>query len=296
MEKVKIEAHASLIAANTTFGLGIPITKDLLFSGWTTPMGYMLARCVGSLVFFWVASLFVKKEHVPWRDKLIIMGGGLIGFLIGQALTALSLDYTTPVYYSVIATLTPVATMLCAALFINEKITALKTAGVIVGIAGALLMVFMGWQSGKGRNDVLGIGLAVLSLLAWAIYLIITKEVVKKYSPTTIMKWIFLASTICILPFSLPELSEQKILFAPFAWQPWAELLFIVLLATIAGNYAIPFAVKQLQATTVSVYTNLQPIIASFVAISIGQDQLTWDKPVALIMVLLSAWIVTKRQ
>jgi outer membrane receptor for ferrienterochelin and colicins len=47
------------------------------------------------------------------------------------------------------------------------------------------------------------------------------------------------------------------------------------------------------QGTEVSVYTNLQPIVASFVAIAIGQDSLTWDKPVSLILVLASAWMVT---
>jgi drug/metabolite transporter (DMT)-like permease len=50
---------------------------------------------------------------------------------------------------------------------------------------------------------------------------------------------------------------------------------------------------KSLSATTVSIYTNLQPMVASFVAIFIGQDRLTWDKPVAAILVLLSAYIVT---
>ncbi len=50
---------------------------------------------------------------------------------------------------------------------------------------------------------------------------------------------------------------------------------------------------KYLQATTVSIYTNLQPVIASFVAILLGQDFLTWDKPVAAVLVLLSAYIVT---
>jgi drug/metabolite transporter (DMT)-like permease len=50
---------------------------------------------------------------------------------------------------------------------------------------------------------------------------------------------------------------------------------------------------KYLQATTVSIYTNLQPVIASFVAIMLGQDFLTWDKPVAGALVLISAYIVT---
>jgi drug/metabolite transporter (DMT)-like permease len=69
--------------------------------------------------------------------------------------------------------------------------------------------------------------------------------------------------------------------------------VLIVVGATALGYFLIPFAMRYLQATTVSIYTNLQPIIASFVAIALGQDQLTWDKPVAAVLVLLSAYIVT---
>ena len=50
---------------------------------------------------------------------------------------------------------------------------------------------------------------------------------------------------------------------------------------------------KWLRATTVSIYTNLQPVVASLVAIAIGQDILTWDKPVAGVLVLLGAYFVT---
>ena len=39
---------------------------------------------------------------------------------------------------------------------------------------------------------------------------------------------------------------------------------------------------------------NLQPVVASLVAIAVGQDLLTWDKPVAALLVLLGAYIVTK--
>jgi drug/metabolite transporter (DMT)-like permease len=78
-----------------------------------------------------------------------------------------------------------------------------------------------------------------------------------------------------------------------WGWDGVVEMLFIVLGATSLGFFLIPFAMKYLQATTVSIYTNLQPVIASFVAIMLGQDVLTWDKPVAGVLVLLSAYIVT---
>ena len=108
------------------------------------------------------------------------------------------------------------------------------------------------------------------------------------------MKWVFLASAIAVLPFSLTDLQSATLYSAATEWSGLAEMAFIVVFATVAGYFAIPFAMRFLKATTVSVYTNLQPIVASLVAIALSQDVLTWDKPVALVLVLLSAWLVTK--
>lgn len=292
--KNKIQAHSAVILANVIFGLGVPVTK-LLLDEWVSPMGYMFTRCLGAAVIFWLISLFMPKEPVERKDLLIIMLGGLLGFVVSQTLTAWALVYTTPVYFSLIATLTPVATMLMAAVFLKETLNGKKTIGVLIGIAGTLLMVFMGWQGGSGTNDVLGIFLTILSLLTWVIYLLITRNVSQKYSAVTQMKWIFLISTLAVLPFAAPEWGQQKLFSAAWAWTGVAEMAFIVLFATVMGYFAIPFAMRYLPATTVSIYTNLQPVVASLVAIYIGQDVLTWDKPVAGILVLLSAYIITRK-
>ena len=294
MEKNKIAAHASLLVANIIFGLGVPITK-LLLDNWVSPMAWMATRCIGAAVIFWAVSLFMPKEKVPIKDLFVIMTGGLIGFLVSQTFTAWAIDYSTPTYVSFIGTLTPVMTMVCAALFIGERISGRGLVGVVIGIIGAMLMVVMNWQGGAGKNDVLGIGFALLSLLTWAIYLIITRKVSAKYSAVTQMKWIFLVSSVAILPFSWSDLAHSTLYSSAWQWSGVLEMAYIVVLATVVGFFAIPFASRYLKATTVSVYTNLQPILASFVAIALGQDMLTWDKPVALILVLLSAYMVSKR-
>lgn len=295
MDYHKLQGHSAVLAANVIFGLGVPVTAILL-TDWVSPMVYMLTRCVGAAVIFWAISLFLPCESVSRRDLLVIMGGGLLGFVISQTLTAWALVYTTPVYFSFIASLTPVATMLTAALCIGEKITPVKAAGVVVGIVGALLMVMMNWTGGSGRNDILGIFLGFMSLLTWAVYLIITRKVSQKYTAVTQMKWIFLVSSVAVLPMAWGELGSQPLYSPMWQWSGVAEMVFIVVFATVAGYFAIPFAMRYLKATTVSIYTNLQPIVASFVAISLGQDVVTWDKPVALILVLLSAYIVTREE
>lgn len=295
MDKHKIEGHSAVLLANVIFGLGVPVTK-LLLDEWVSPMAYMATRCMGAAAIFWLISLFMPREHVERRDLLVIMGGGLLGFVVSQTLTAWALHFTTPVYFSIIATLTPVATMVCAALLIGERICLRGALGVAIGVVGALLMVMVGWQGGSGMNDLLGIGLAVLSLLTWAVYLIITRKVSVKYTAVTQMKWVFLVSTLAVLPFSWTDLQASRLYSSQWAWSGVAEMAFIVVFATVAGFFAIPFALRYLKTTTVSVYTNLQPIVASFVAIAVGQDLLSWDKPVSLALVLLSAWIVTNSQ
>lgn len=293
MQNHRLQAHTAVLLANIIFGLGVPVTK-LLLDQWVSPMAYMATRCLGAAAIFWLISLFLPCEKVAPRDLTVIILGGLLGIVVSQTLTAWALTFTTPVYFSLIATLTPVATMLCATLFIGEKISTRGVVGVTLGVAGAMLMVFIGWQGGSGKNDILGIALTLLSMFTWAVYLIITRKVSARYTAVTQMKWVFLASAIAVLPFSLTDLQSATLYSAATQWSGLAEMAFIVVFATVAGYFAIPFAMRYLKATTVSVYTNLQPIVASLVAIALSQDVLTWDKPVALVLVLLSAWLVTK--
>lgn len=295
MDNKKLQGHAAVLTANVIFGLGVPVTK-LLLDHWVTPMGYMASRSLLAAIIFWVISLFMPKEKVARKDLVVILLGGLLGFVVSQTLTAECLKFTTPVYYSIIATLCPIATMLMAALFLGEKINGLKTVGVVLGIVGALIMVFANQTLSSGSNDLLGISFGFLSLATWVVYLLITRKVSQKYSAVTQMKWVFLISAVVTVPIAWGGLDDNALYTAAWGWDGVAEMAFIVVFATVLGYFAIPFAMRYLSATTVSVYTNLQPVVASVVAFAIAQDTLTWDKPVAGVLVLLSAYIVTTAQ
>ena len=84
----------------------------------------------------------------------------------------------------------------------------------------------------------------------------------------------------------------EPILASPAIRRGITEITFLIIFATIAVYILIPIGMRTVSAAVVSIYMNLQPIVASITAILIGMDVFTWDKPIALVFVLLGAYIV----
>lgn len=291
--KEEYKGHAAILAANTIFGLNIPITKALIGS-WLTPLGYTTTRMIFGMMIFWLIDFFLPSEKVKKKDLLIIAIGGFFGFVATQLLFASSLQYTTPVYFSLMMSLTPVLVLLMSIVFLKERTTRLKVFGTILSIVGAFLIILKSSELGTGSNDLLGVFLAILAALGYGIYMIITRDVALKYKPITIVKYMFLFSCIMVIPFELSGLSSEQFFSQPLPISAILEMAFALIFSTTIAFLLMPIALNKLKASVVSIYMNLQPIIASIAAIAVGQDLLTWDKPLAAIIVIAGVYLVTK--
>lgn len=288
----KYKGHIAVLTANVIFGLHIPVSKALV-SSWMTPLGYMLLRILFASIIFWGVSLFQPKEKVKPKDLLLIAVGGLFGFTIAQYTFALALNYTTPVTVSLIIALSPVVVMLLAALFLKEKITRNKIIGVVLAIVRAALLILCNANGGGGSNNMAGILILLLNITCYSIYLIITRKISSRYSSVTLMKWTFLTNLIIVLPIGYSELLAQRIFTTGGFHEGWWLLAYVLLISTVVGYFLMPVGLKRLKATTVSIYMNMQPVVASVVAIIIGQDLFSWDKPVAALLVITGVYFVT---
>lgn len=288
--------HLMIIFTQVVLGVNIPITRDLLLN-YLSPMGYIGVRAVGAALFFWTIQFFDKRERIDKRDFWLILLGGFLGFVFSQYLTSLSLQYTTPVYFSLILALSPVVVLLLQAIFFGEKITRKKLFGILLGILGAaILAVRAAFETGSaGTNNLLGIAFATVSIVAFAAYVVICGDISKKYRPITQMKWIFTTSCVFVCPvWVLSGQWQHELLWTATDFHVGLlEITFLIVFCTIATYTLIPIGMRTVSATVVSIYMNLQPIVASVTAILIGMDVFTWDKPATLLLVLLGAFVVT---
>ena len=293
MTKDKWQGHMAILATNLIFGLNTPIAKTIV-PVWIGPYGLTLLRMSFATLIFWLVGLFAAKEKIAIRDLVIIFFGALFGLVGAQLSFANALLYTSPVNISIIAAMTPVAVMLLAAIVLKEPITLKKATGVLLGAGGALLIIFHSISGTQTEGSLLGNLLCVINVITYAVYLVITRPVSQRYSPIALMKWMFLFSALISLPFGFTDLMHTKAFQAGVEWNVLLRIAYVVIMATGIAYFLVPMALKRIRPTTASMYNNLQPIIASVIAILIGQDILTWDKPVAALLVFSGVYLVTQ--
>ncbi|MDR0844155.1 MAG: DMT family transporter [Tannerella sp.] len=291
MEDKNFKGHISLFAAYIVFGVNTPIAKAVLAHGEVSALSLTFYRMGGAALLFWIVSLFTKKEHVGRRDLLWLFGASMIGILLTQMTFIVGLSRTTPIDASVITTTGPIITMLLAAFFLKEPVTWKKAVGVLIGASGALLLILNSNTTGEKGAGIVGDVLCLLSTLSFALYLTAFKRIILKYSPVTLMKWMFLFATVCCLPFCMNDLVTTN--YAAIPVDIYLRIIYVVAFATFFSYLLVPIGQKNLRPTIVSMYNYLQPIVSSFVAVALGMDAFGWAKGVSAVLVFLGVYVVT---
>lgn len=291
-----LRGHAALLAANLLWGLMSPIAKMALTSGYLDAISLITFRILGAAILFWFASLFAKKEHVPHQDMIRLFFAALIGIVLNQGCYVFGVSMTSPIDVSIVATTAPIIAMIIAAFYLKEPVTAKKVLGVFLGATGALLLIISSARSEthelSGENHVLGALFCLLSQTFFALYFVVFKDLTARYSPLTLMKWMFIYSAICTIPFSY-----RSIIAIDFATMPaevMIDILYVVVIGTFVTFMLLPVGQRLLRPTVGVMYNYIQPITASLVAVWWGIDTFGWMKGMAIGLVFLGVYVVTQ--
>lgn len=286
------KGHIAMLAASVIWGLNSPIGKAVLDYG-IPPLALTTFRFFGAAIAFWIISIFTKKEHVKHEDLLMLFFASLFGIVLNQGTFIFGLSLTSPIDASIVTTMAPIVTMIVAAIVLKEPVTGKKVLGVFVGAIGALLLILTSQSAtGDKSGNILGDMLCLTAQLSFAIYLTVFKGLIEKYSSVTIMKWMFIYASMCFIPFSYNDIATINFSIVPLII--YTEISFVVLAATFLAYLFVMTGQKTLRPTIVSMYNYVQPIVASFVAVSIGMDTFGWSKSSAIILVFIGVFIVTQ--
>ncbi|GGZ61101.1 DMT family transporter [Mesonia mobilis] len=288
----RILAILAAIGASTIYGINHTVAKGVMPT-YIEPFGFILLRVTGAAVLFWLVSFFTPWEKIERKDWPRLVACALFGMVINMLFFFKGLNMSTPINSSVITTLSPVMVIILSAFLLKERITLLKITGIIIGLAGALFLVFFSKSSNQTASNIpLGNLFFIVNALSFGVYLIIVKPLAKKYDTITLMKWIFSIAVIINLPITFSEF--QAVEWESLSFDAVWKMSFVVIGTTFFTYLLNLYALKYLSASTLSAFIYLQPLIAIFYSITTGVDTLNTIKVVAAILVFVGVYMVSK--
>ncbi len=283
------KAHIALLLANIIYALNYGWAKDVMQGGYIEPFAFILIRVIGASLLFWLVSIFFR-EKVANKDKVKLLLCGVFGVAANQLLFFKGLDQTTRINAAIIMVASPIIVALLSAIIIKEKPSIYRIIGIILGLTGACFIILQGGSSQQG-SSLIGNVLIILNATSYGLYLVLVKPLMTKYSPLTVIKWVFTFGLIIVIPFGLSEVDT-------IVWEMPTDIIlkvgFVILFTTFFTYLFNIYGVKRVSPTVVSSYIYLQPILTSIIAAISGTETINKLMVISSVVIFIGVYLVSK--
>jgi len=252
-----LRVHGALFAVNFLFAVNYIVSK--LGMSHFDPLTFAYLRVLGAAIFLNLPR-FAPLSRADWKRVTLY---SFLGVIINQTLFLGGLSLTSAHAAAILITAVPVFTLGAAMLFKEERVTAMKIAGIALAAAGALTVVGTEGLGGSMRSFV-GDLLIVGNSLSYALFLVLSKPDMARLSPRRVIARMFAIAAVLMLPIAaVPMLRLQWRTIPPSAW---LSLAFVIAGPTVAAYVLNAWALAHTDSSLVAAYTYLQPILTVIMA------------------------------
>lgn len=243
----------------------------------------MAIACVLSLI----PCLILRKSlKVSCRQALEMaaFGGG------GFTATMLLISYAylcIPAGVTIVLNFTyPIIVALISAILFKEKLKPLSAAALIIAIGGIALISLTGKSSAIGPKPALGIPLALLSGLAYAVYFLAGRHASYSKLDTSVANF-YITGSAAVLCFTVALIAGRFRL--PPNWFMWVVLLSSGILGYMIGLRLLLMGIRLLGSTPASAINTLEPVFASVTSMLVFGEIMSRTKVLGAVLVLVGA-------
>jgi len=249
--------HLAMAAVQFLFASLTVVAKFVLPS--ISPAGIVFFRIAGSAVAFFVLQRALVRERVTDRRDLAALAGlALIGVVLNQLLFLEGVERTTAINTNIMVTTIPAFTLAIALILRRERATWPKLGGIALAAAGAVYLI------GPDRihldpSTAFGNALVACNTCSYAGYLVLSKRLLERYHPLTVVTHVFVFGAVLVLPLGLVALHDVRL------WELPARALlglgYIVLFSSLLAYWLSIWALQRTASSLVAMYVYLQPVM-----------------------------------
>lgn len=275
-----------LIGVMLLWGSVFVMTKDVI--GAMPPFTLAFVRVlIGFLVLLPFAIIRWQRQPqpLPWRDMLAM---GFIGVAFYYSMFNFGLYYTSASQGALMQSSIPAVTALVAIVWLRERASWMRTAGIALSIVGVLVISSGSSADASASHPLLGNALVLVSVLAWGIYTSYARRCAN-VDAMILTAGVIGAGALFLLPCAMLELRGQ----------PWPVLtsvqwLEVVLLGAGASGLAYMLynlALQDIDASQAGVFANLIPVVGVASGIVVLGDPVSVRAIIGGLIVIAGVWV-----
>jgi drug/metabolite transporter (DMT)-like permease len=242
-------------------------------------MRFTLASMIFVPILIWLRTVQVISK----RDHLTIFVLGLVLIPVNQTVFLVGQAMTTASHSSLLFAAIPIFIYILAIIFLGEKMTFRRTAGIAIATGGVYL-ILSGGDVEPGGNSILGDALVLVAVLAWAVAAIMAKPLIVKYGAFRVTGLALVYGSIVYAPFGLYRAMQFQ--FDGVPWQGWFTAVYLAFVVSIIAYFLWYWVLKYMEASRVAILQNIQPIIATSVAMAMLSETLSGNFVIGGVIVI----------
>lgn len=257
--------YCSLLLTMLLWG-GTFIAGRLLAEAMEPAGAAFLRFAIASLAMLAAVQLLEGPLRLPpprlWLPLFLL---GLTGVFAYNVCFFHGLQYISAGRASLIVAGTPLVITLFAAIFLGERLTLIKGSGVLLSLAGAVMVIGNGHPAsllhggfGKGEQALLG------CVLSWSAYSLIGRQVLRSLPPLTSVCYSALIGTLLLtVPAVNTGIFARLGAISPLSW---LSLAYLGLGGTALAFSLYYMAIKKIGAARAGIFINLVPVFSLILA------------------------------
>jgi len=273
---------AALITVVFAWGLVWPVNKVLLET--FSPLWVVAARsAIATVALFGIALARGRLALPPRADVPVVLSIALLHMVGFGVLAAWGLHLVPTGRSVVLAYTTPLWVVPGAWLFLHERFTARRIVGVIIGLAGLVVLFNPTTFDWTSRGAVLGNGAILVAALLWAASILHIRGHRWRATPLDLVPWEMLLATAIVTPLAYaldgtpaPTWSGRLV----------ALLLYAGIPGTAVAYWATALASRNLPAVTTALGLLATPVLSVVVATLWLGEPLTVALVIAIVLIL----------
>lgn len=254
------------------------------------PLDLLAFRFTAS--FLGILSLFFfKKVHFRYTLKQIlkILPLALFYPLLFFTFQTFGLEAASAIEASILSASIPIFTLLMATFFLKERASLLQIISIIASVAGVIYITLMKGASLEIRS-LKGIIFILLSTLSFAGYSVLARILTKEFSSlelTTIMVVIsFLCFNILVVGKHLVSGTLHQFLLPLKDYKFVISVLYLGLLSTMGTSFLTNLVLSHLEASKMSVFSNLGTIITVIASVVFLKEELYYYHIIGSLLII----------